>query len=124
MTLTMLWVSLAGGAGAAARFVADGVVNTGRSLRFPWATVGINVTGSLLLGLLTGLVLFDGAPNAPAAIAGAGFCGGFTTFSTASVETVRLMQARRYAAGFANVFGTLAAAAAAAAAGLGIAGAV
>ncbi len=105
--MTTLWVALAGGGGAAARFLVDGAITSRRALRFPWATVLINVLGSLLLGFLTGLVLFRGAPSGLLTIAGVGFCGGFTTFSTASVETVRLFEARRYAAALGNLGGTL-----------------
>lgn len=117
-----LWVALAGGGGAAARFVVDGAVTSRRALRLPWGTVAINVSGSLLLGFVVGLVLFRGAPSELETIVGIGFCGGYTTFSTASVETARLMQARRYIAGFTNAFGTLALTIAAGGAGLLLAG--
>lgn len=103
----MLWVMLAGGAGAASRFVVDGAINSGRNLQFPWATIIINVIGSFLLGLFTGLVLFSGAPPSLTAIAGSGFCGGFTTFSTASVDAVHLMQKKHHFATIGYLFGTL-----------------
>lgn len=58
-------------------------------------TLTINTVGSGLLGLITGYVMFHtGAPEW-AAIAGTGFMGGFTTFSTASFEGVRLVRAGR-----------------------------
>ncbi|GAA4805744.1 fluoride efflux transporter CrcB [Tomitella cavernea] len=119
--MTTLWVALAGGGGATARFLLDGAITSRRALRFPWATFTINVLGSLLLGYLTGLVLFQDASTGLTVIAGAGFCGGFTTFSTASVETVRLLEARRYTAGLANVAGTLVVTAGVAALGLWLA---
>ncbi|PKV76680.1 CrcB protein [Nocardia fluminea] len=118
----VLWVALAGSAGAVARFVLDGVIRSRCSSEFPWATVVINATGSLLLGVLAGLVLFRGSPGSVQAIVGIGFCGGYTTFSTASFEAVRLIQRQRYRAAAANAFGTLALTVLAGAAGLAVAG--
>ena len=114
------WVALAGSGGAVARFVLDGAIRHRRSADFPWATMLINITGSLLLGVIVGLVLFHGAPGELQTIVGVGFCGGFTTFSTASVETIRLIQRRRYWAGAFNSIGTLLITVAAAAAGIAI----
>lgn len=95
----VLWVGLAGSAGAVARFVLDGMIRSRRTSEFPWATIIVNVTGSLLLEFIAGLVLFHGAPGSVQTIVGVGFCGGYTTFSTASFETVRLIQRQRYRAG-------------------------
>ena len=83
--------------------------------------MAINVSGSLVLGLLTGLVLFHGAPATVTLVAGTGFCGGYTTFSTASFETVRLVQRGAHAAALGSALGTLAAALGAAALGLALA---
>ena len=85
---------------------------------FPWATVIINVTGSLLLGVLAGLVLFHGQPSAWQTVVGTGFCGGYTTFSTASFETVRLVQQGRRVLALVNAVGSLLLSVAACAAGL------
>jgi len=103
----LLGVSLAGAAGAIARFVLDGAIKTRRTTVFPWATLVINVTGSLLLGVLTGLVIFHGTPGALRTVLGTGFCGGYTTFSTASFETVRLLQQGRRGPALLNSGGTL-----------------
>ena len=83
---------IAGASGALARFVLDASIKKRRQTAFPWATVLINVTGSMLLGILAGLVLFHCQPTAWQTVIGTGFCGGYTTFSTASFETVRLVQ--------------------------------
>jgi CrcB protein len=83
---------LAGASGALARFLLDSLIKQRRKSPFPWATVTINVTGSLLLGVLAGLVLFHGQSSTWQTVIGTGFCGGYTTFSTASFETVRLIQ--------------------------------
>ena len=118
----MSWVTpalvLAGGAGASARLVADGAIRSRWPSGFPWATFAINVSGSLLLGVLTGIVLYRHTGTDLRMIVGTGFCGGYTTFSTASLETVRLVQhGRRIAAGGYAV-GTAAVTVAAAAIGL------
>ena len=89
-----LWVALAGGLGAAARFTLDGFLTQHNHRSLPIATLTINVLGSFLLGLLTGWAGHDGH-ELVRSIAGVGFLGGFTTFSTASVELVRLTRAER-----------------------------
>ncbi|WP_024793717.1 fluoride efflux transporter CrcB [Tomitella biformata] len=119
--MTALWLACAGSAGAVARFMLDGAVRARWRPDFPWATIAVNVSGSLLLGIITGLALWHGEPSQVRAIIGVGFCGGYTTFSTASVETVRLLQRGRYWAGAGNAFGTLAVTVAAAAVGLTLA---
>ncbi|MDT4902785.1 MAG: fluoride exporter, partial [Pseudonocardiales bacterium] len=106
--VTALWIALAGSAGALARFLLDGAVRSRWAPNFPWATLIINVSGSLLLGILTGLVLFRGDPTDLRVIIGTGFCGGYTTFSTASFETIRLLQRGSIAAALGNMSGTLA----------------
>lgn len=113
-------VGLAGGAGAVARVTLDGALSA-RWGPTPRATLLINVLGSLLLGLVTGLVVFRGAPDVLRVAVGTGLCGGFTTFSTVSVVSVRLAQQGRTAAALRNAFGTLVATVLAAALGLGLA---
>ncbi|WP_433492780.1 fluoride efflux transporter CrcB [Nocardia grenadensis] len=120
--MTTVWIAVAGSAGAMARFVLDGVIKHRRTSQFPWATMVINVTGSLILGVVTGVVLFHGAARDLELIVGVGFCGGYTTFSTASFETVRLIQNQRYAAATGNAFGSLLITLAAGGAGLALAG--
>ena len=93
--MILLVAALAGGLGAAARFVVDGAVRARWSASVPLGTTVINVSGSLLLGVLTGLVLFHGVPSSASLVVGTGFLGGYTTFSTASVEVVRLLQEQR-----------------------------
>ena len=118
--LVVAGLGLAGGLGAVARFVVDAAVTARRPAPFPLATLLINVTGSLLLGLLTGLVLYDGVADGWRVVLGTGFCGGFTTFSTASVSGVRLAGAGRPRLAALYVLGTLALSTAAAAVGLAV----
>ena len=105
--LLFLAVSLAGGTGAALRLFLDGVVRARVKTTLPLGTLLINVLGSLLLGVITGLTLAMWLPEAWHLVLGGGLMGGFTTFSTASVETVRLAQARRSYATLANGLGML-----------------
>lgn len=118
--MIVVYIVLAGGLGAASRFLVDGAVRSRTSPAYPVGTVVINVTGSLVLGLLTGLGLAHTAPDELRLIAGTGFLGGYTTFSTASFETVRLVQEGRPGMALANGLGTLLATAGVAAAGLAI----
>lgn len=116
----VLALGAAGGLGSVARFVLDGVIRSHVRGRLPVGTMVVNISGSLLLGLLTGLVLAAALPPAWTIIGGTGFLGGYTTFSTASSETVRLLQAGRTRAAVVSGAGTAVAALAAAGAGLSI----
>lgn len=119
--LTILLLGLAGGLGAGTRFVVDGLVRSRLRTALPVGTIAINITGSFLLGLVAGAVIVHAAPAELQAIAGTGFLGGYTTFSTASFETVRLVQSRRTGLALLNGIGTALAAVGAAAAGLALA---
>jgi CrcB protein len=118
--MTFLVLSLAGGLGAALRLIVDGVIRSSVKTTFPIGTTVINVVGSLALGLLTAVAAAHLMSSTIATVLGAGLLGGFTTFSTASFETVRLVQQRRYVAAAANGLGMLAAAIGAAFLGLWI----
>ena len=119
--LTILLLGLAGGLGAGTRFVVDGLVRSKIRTALPLGTIAINITGSFLLGLVAGAVMVHAAPLELQAIAGTGFLGGYTTFSTASFETVRLIQSRRTGLALLNGVGTAVAGIGAAAAGLALA---
>lgn len=84
----MLWVALAGGMGAAGRFLLDSWIVTRVRHRVPLGTIVINLLGSFVLGLLVG---HFGHSSDWAKVVGTGAMGGFTTFSTASVESARLL---------------------------------
>ncbi|WP_109472843.1 fluoride efflux transporter FluC [Ornithinimicrobium cavernae] len=91
MTLTpgeVLVLAVLGGVGAAARYLVDDLVNRWWARGFPLATLCINVSGSFLIGLLA--VTVGPGSSGTYAVWATGFCGGYTTFSTATVEAVRL----------------------------------
>ena len=116
-------LSAAGALGAVGRFCLDGLVTTRLSRGFPWGILLVNVLGSLLLGILTGLVLLHHVDHGWALVLGTGLCGGFTTFSTASYAGVRLAQQDRPAAAALELLGTLLLCTVAAATGLALTGA-
>lgn len=118
--MTVLLVVVAGALGAVTRFVVDSEIKVRVGHPFPVGTFVINVTGSFLIGVLAGLVMFSGQAAEWQSVIGTGFCGGFTTFSTASVETVRLVQRRLHRVALANLLATVGASVAACAAGLAL----
>nr|WP_198426038.1 fluoride efflux transporter CrcB [Microbacterium ureisolvens] len=112
----LLVAALAGGVGAGLRYVLDRLLTPADGVRFPLGIFVVNVSGSFALGVITGL----GTALAPelSLVLGLGLLGGYTTFSTVSVETVLLAQRGRWRDAALNLFGTLVVAALAA--GLGI----
>lgn len=97
----LVWIALGGAAGSVVRALAALALPS----RFPWATLLVNVSGSLLIGWL--MARLGPAESAFALRARAllvtGFCGGFTTFSTFSWQTLDQMNEGRWAAAAANV---------------------
>lgn len=83
---------IAGALGSVSRFVVDAEIRRRWLRSGPWPTVVINVTGSLALGALAGWAHISHAGATVDTILGTGFCGGYTTFSTVSFETVRQLQ--------------------------------
>ena len=100
-------VAAAGGVGAALRLVVDGTVRAAVPTRVPLATAFINVGGSFVLGLLTGLAASSALALGWLLVLGGGLMGGYTTFSTASVETVRLLAEGRRGPGLLYGLGVL-----------------
>jgi CrcB protein len=90
--LAWLGFVVAGAVGAPARYLLDDAISSRALGVFPWGTLLINVSGSFLLGLLAGLALFHGLPPTAKVILGTGFCGAYTTFSTFTYETIRLLE--------------------------------
>lgn len=115
-----LAVAAAAGVGAVVRYVVDLVVQYRTRGDFPYGTLLINVSGSLLLGLTTGLAIHHGFAATPATIVGSGFAGGYTTLSTWAWESIALAEAGDVLEAAANVVGSFALGLAAGAAGLGL----
>jgi len=90
------WVALGGALGSAARFWFSGVIARNFGETFPWGTLLVNITGSLAIGVFATITGPDGRWLAPAWFRQQffmlGICGGYTTFSSFSLQTLNLMQ--------------------------------
>ena len=96
-----LWIGVLGigGLGAVARFMMDRAVSRRTKGSFPYGTLVVNISGAVLLGFLSGLVLSHGV----AMLAGTAFLGAYTTFSTWMLETQRLTDERQIWPAAANI---------------------
>ena len=92
----ILYVAVGSAVGGVCRYLVSQLLNAPAG--FPWGTLCVNVLGSLAIGVLSGW-LAHGTGNAVAirAFSVVGFCGGFTTFSTFSNETFRMMEGGQWA---------------------------
>ena len=120
--MSSLFVALGAAAGAPLRYLVDRAVQSRHDSLFPWGTLVVNVSGSLVLGVLVG-----GASSVSSdlmSLVGTGLCGTLTTYSTFGFETIRLIEdgARFYAV--ANVAAGIAAGLGAAFAGIAIGDAI
>ena len=101
-----LWIAVGSAAGGMARFWASGVVARLVGETFPWGTMVVNVVGSFIIGFIATLTapdgrVFIGSTTRLALMAG--FCGGFTTFSSFSLQTLTLLNDGEYLQAGANV---------------------
>lgn len=101
--MTFLLVCLGAAVGAPARYLVDRAVQARWDTVLPWGTIAVNVGGSLLLGVLTGLAAHRQVPDEVILCLATGFCGALTTYSTFSYETLRLWEAGRPLSCLANV---------------------
>jgi CrcB protein len=117
-----VWIGVAvlGSAGSIARFLLDGAVSARSSSSFPLGTLAVNASGTLVLGLLTGLALSGEA----LLLAGTATVGSYTTFSTWMLETHRLGEDGQALAGMLIVIVSVIAGLSAAALGRWIGGAL
>ena len=92
--MTVVLVALGAAVGAPLRYLVDRAVQERHDSVFPWGTFVVNVTGSLVLGVLAGGSTAHGVPGSAAALLGTGLCGALTTYSTFGYETVRLLEER------------------------------
>lgn len=100
----VLFIGLAGALGSLGRWGIGEAAKQYIGNGFPWGTLIVNLVGSVLLGaLLESGMRSDAIPEHIRIPMAVGFFGAFTTFSTFSVDTVRLLEASRYGAAAANV---------------------
>ena len=107
---TVVAVALAGAAGALARYGLEGLISRRATGAFPWGTFAVNVSGALVLGFVF-TVMTEQLTTAPwlRAAVTIGFLGAYTTFSTLSLETYRLLEDGAIGLAAANAFASLAA---------------
>jgi CrcB protein len=108
--MTILGVAIAGALGALARYGLGGFISSRFPSTFPWETFIINITGSFIIGVLFVIFTEKLMPH-PAWRASlmVGFVGAYTTFSTFTLETLRLIQDGAIGFAAANVFGSVSA---------------
>ncbi|MER6068628.1 fluoride efflux transporter CrcB [Streptomyces sp. NPDC001852] len=122
----MNWLLVIAGAvvGAPLRYLTDRAVQARHDSVFPWGTFVVNVTGCLVLGLLTGAASAGAAGPHLQLLLGTGLCGALTTYSTFSYETLRLTEAGSGLYAALNIVASLVAGLVAAFAGVSLAAAV
>ena len=88
------WVALAvaAGVGAPLRYVVDSLVSERRLSTFPYGTMVVNLSGCLVLGVLSGIVIYHHSAASTRVVLGTGLVGAYTTFSTFSAETLSLLE--------------------------------
>lgn len=111
--MTVLAVFLGAALGAPVRYLVDRFVQSRHSLDFPFGTLVVNVVGCLVIGFVVGTSWMP--------LLGVGFCGGLTTYSTFSYETVKLLEAEKYRSALVNVVVSVVLGVGAAALGLALA---
>jgi fluoride exporter len=93
--LTYLCVALGSALGGSARYAISGFVANWFGATFPWGTLIINITGSFVIGIFGTLTASDGillVPSNLRILVMVGICGGYTTFSSFSLESLNLMR--------------------------------
>lgn len=115
-----LWVAVAGGAGAVARYLVDLAASSRVGGDAPWGTWVVNVTGSFVAGVVAGLATAGFVSPELAAVVAGGFLGAYTTFSTAMVQAALQLTDAPRLAGVVNLVGTLVASVVAAVLGVAL----
>jgi fluoride exporter len=99
---------LAGGMiGAPARYLVDRAIQGRHDSVFPWGTLAVNLAGCAVIGFLLGAQRHLGLPPVAFGLLGTGLCGGLTTFSTFSYETLRLLEDGAVSEAGLNILGSL-----------------
>jgi fluoride exporter len=108
--LTYLWIAIGGALGSVARYASSSYAAHSFGETFPWGTLLVNVAGSFVIGAFATLTAPDGRwilpPDARLFVT-IGICGGYTTFSSFSLQTLNLIRAGEFAAAIGNIAGSV-----------------
>jgi len=101
MNIAYLWVAIGGALGSVSRFWLNGLISTRFGETFPWGTLLVNASGSFLIGLLGALAVPEGRMDSSSRafvtqFLMIGVCGGYTTFSSFSLQTLNLLRDREW----------------------------
>ena len=106
--MQLLLVGLGGLCGTIARYLLDTWITDATHATFPWGTLAINVSGSFAIGVLFAVTVERGTlPAELRAPLGIGFLGGYTTFSTFMLESLRLAEGGAWSLAVANIAGSV-----------------
>ena len=99
--IVYLWVAIGGALGSVGRFWLNGVVSRSFGETFPWGTMVVNVTGSFVIGVIAALAMPEGRLDSSSRAFVTqffmiGICGGYTTFSSFSLQTLNLLRDREW----------------------------
>ena len=99
--IAYLWVAIGGALGSVGRYWLSGLVANRFGETFPWGTLVINVTGAFGIGVIGALASPEGRMDSQSRAFATqflmiGVCGGYTTFSSFSWQTLRLLQDREW----------------------------
>lgn len=105
--MTYFWIGLGSALGGMGRYWCSGVIARAFGETFPWGTIVVNVSGSLIIGFLATLMSPDGrllVPTDARAFLAIGLLGGYTTFSSFSLQTLNLVRDGEWLWATANIF--------------------
>jgi CrcB protein len=108
MNIAYLWVALGGALGSVSRFWLNGIISAKFGETFPFGTLAINFTGSFLIGIFAALAIPEGRMDSQSRAFATqflmiGICGGYTTFSSFSLQTLNLLRDREWLYACGNV---------------------
>ena len=99
--IAYLWVAIGGALGSVGRYWLNGIISNRFGETFPWGTLAINVTGSFVIGVMGAMTIPEGRMDSQSRAFATqfimiGICGGYTTFSSFSFQTLNLLRDREW----------------------------